>query len=752
MAYDESKLINLGHLKDAIEIVKEHIPEDTDTKVTQTLVSDSVERPILTTPTAQSSTTTTTAAFSTNVKVNASTGNLTATKFTGDGSGLNVGSVSGNAVYTTTSGKLISGSLAVTDAQATTSGTATTFVTSVTEDAKGQISVTKSDVPDMGSATASAAGTKGLVQPTAGSQDKFLRGDNTWQSVITTETQLSKGTTTGSGNAVTDISVSNHQITLTKGETFATKAELDALETAIGSPMHFKGTIGTGGTVTSLPADAKVGDTYKVITDGTYGGTSCKIGDTLICTIAGASQTWVMIPSGDEPSGTVTNIATGSGLTGGPITTTGTISHATTTANAAAAVKVGNDNLGHVVIGDELTYTDVGAAAASHAHGNVTNEGSITATGVDIASGDALAIIDSSASNKIAKTSITFDGSTATKALTQKGTWESFTNVSPAGAISPVDSGDGVVGTSDAYARQDHVHPNTSEKYAVVDSTSVNTAYVATVSNLGTLYDGATVLLYNNKVVNAASATLNINSTGAKPIYYQNAVIPASRWPLGSLGIFVYNTTIVSTGCWIMNYSYGQNTTYSNASLGTGYGTCTTAAATAAKAVTLASYTLATGGYVTVKFTYAVPANATLNVNSKGAKPIFYDNAAIKDGIIQAGDQVTFVYNGTNYYVVGILQEPRILFSTASLTLATSRWSSSGDTTYPYKATINMPGVTENFLPVVQFSDSDTLLYDFSPVSTTGSGTITIMCKTAPTTAITIPQIVCYRGQAVTLS
>lgn len=40
--------------------------------------------------------------------------------------------------------------------------------------------------------------------------------------VITSETQLSKGTTTGSGNAVTDISVSNHQITLTKGTTFLT--------------------------------------------------------------------------------------------------------------------------------------------------------------------------------------------------------------------------------------------------------------------------------------------------------------------------------------------------------------------------------------------------------------------------------------------------------------------------------------------------------------------------------------------------
>ena len=45
--------------------------------------------------------------------------------------------------------------------------------------------------------------------------------------VITSETQLSKGTTSGSGNAVTDISVSGHQITLTKGSTFALASALD---------------------------------------------------------------------------------------------------------------------------------------------------------------------------------------------------------------------------------------------------------------------------------------------------------------------------------------------------------------------------------------------------------------------------------------------------------------------------------------------------------------------------------------------
>ena len=95
-----------------------------------------------------------------------------------------------------------------------------------------------------------------------------------------------------------------------------------------------------------------------------------------------------------------------------------------------------------------------------------------------------------------------------------------------------------------------------------------------------------------------------------------------------------------------------SNTTYSNASLGQGYGTCDTAAATAAKVVTLSSYALTLGGVVAVKFTYNVPANATMNINSKGAKAIYYDGAAITANVIQAGDTATFIYDGTHYILL----------------------------------------------------------------------------------------------------
>lgn len=65
---------------------------------------------------------------------------------------------------------------------------------------------------------------------------------------------------------------------------------------------------------------------------------------------------------------------------------------------------------------------------SSHTHGNIQNGGTLQTTDVAIANGDKLVITDSSNSSKVARASITFDGSTATKALTQKGTFESFNN------------------------------------------------------------------------------------------------------------------------------------------------------------------------------------------------------------------------------------------------------------------------------------------------------------------------------------
>ena len=106
------------------------------------------------------------------------------------------------------------------------------------------------------------------------------------------------------------------------------KAVNDKID-ALPEPMIFKGSLGTGGTITDLPqaTSSNNGFTYKVITAGTYASKAAKVGDTFISD----GTDWVLIPSGDEPSGTVTSVgaqgASGSHVTvtGGPITDSGTL-------------------------------------------------------------------------------------------------------------------------------------------------------------------------------------------------------------------------------------------------------------------------------------------------------------------------------------------------------------------------------------------------------------------------------------------
>ena len=88
----------------------------------------------------------------------------------------------------------------------------------------------------------------------------------------------------------------------------------------------------------------------------------------------------------------------------------------------------------------------------------------------------------------------------------------------------------------------------------------------------------------------------------------------------------------------------------------THYGSCSTAAATAAKTVACTGFTLATGARIEVKFTVTnTAANPTLNVNSTGAKAIYYRGAAIPAGYLAADRTYAFIYNGTQYELVGDL-------------------------------------------------------------------------------------------------
>lgn len=94
------------------------------------------------------------------------------------------------------------------------------------------------------------------------------------------------------------------------------------------------------------------------------------------------------------------------------------------------------------------------------------------------------------------------------------------------------------------------------------------------------------------------------------------------------------------------------------------FGTCSTAAGTAAKTVAITGFTLAAGSRISVKFTngntagtakgtssnvIAVSSAPTLNVNSTGAKTIYVGGEPAGEGFINSGDVHDFVYDGTNW-------------------------------------------------------------------------------------------------------
>ena len=105
----------------------------------------------------------------------------------------------------------------------------------------------------------------------------------------------------------------------------------------------------------------------------------------------------------------------------------------------------------------------------------------------------------------------------------------------------------------------------------------------------------------------------------------------------------------------INSLSYNNNTYVFT----TPYGSCSTAAGTAAKTVSVDNFSLETSARVSVKFTYANTAGSpTLNVNSTGAKAIYWHGAALPSSQYwEAGAALDFIYNGTQWELIGIAKD-----------------------------------------------------------------------------------------------
>lgn len=159
--------------------------------------------------------------------------------------------------------------------------------------------------------------------------------------------------------------------------------------------------------------------------------------------------------------------------------------------------------------------------------------------------------------------------------------------------------------------------------------------------------------------------------------------------------------------------------------LGSGYLECDTAANTAAKtAVAPSSFRLKMGGIVAVKFSNAVPANATLNISSTGANAIWYRGAEITANVIHAGDTAIMVFEEdtvSKWHVVGI-NKP-----VDSSVVQNSKNPVSGGAVYTELAKkqntlTEGPGIdiTEHFVTGTTIIDYTTISVDFGNVEANG--------------------------------
>ena len=203
-------------------------------------------------------------------------------------------------------------------------------------------------------------------------------------------------------------------------------------------------------------------------------------------------------------------------------------------------------------------------------------------------------------------------------------------------------------------------------------STGASTAVKEVVCSGFTLALGAIIVVSFSQGNTAATPKLNVNSTGDKSIYVGNGTPNATtntlKWTADTWMLFVYDGAYFR---YIASRSAASIVPPDGA--GSWYGTSSTPAETAAKASSITNYRLMKGARVSITFTTAntVEGALTLNVNSTGAKTIYLNSAATSASnplLWDAGETLTFVYSGSNYYFIGKskLKYPSVIYGNGS--------------------------------------------------------------------------------------
>lgn len=265
--------------------------------------------------------------------------------------------VAGQVYFNTTTNKFRCYNGSTWDEMGTGGGTVTSVA--VSNDTNGGLSVSGSPITSSGTITVGHSNVLTNAQTTSGIYpikiDKNGHISEYGSAVdLSTYAPLSSPALTGTPTAPTPSSGDN----TTK---IATTEFVTTAISGVSGSMTFKGTVGTGGTVSTLPTTGvKVGDTYKVSVAGTYASQSAKVGDLFIATAT--TPTWAYVPSGDDTG--VTSVTAGAGLNttsndtatdGGSITSTGTLYLTKSGVTAGTYNSVTVDKYGRVTSGSNVT-------------------------------------------------------------------------------------------------------------------------------------------------------------------------------------------------------------------------------------------------------------------------------------------------------------------------------------------------------------------------------------------------------------
>lgn len=126
----------------------------------------------------------------------------------------------------------------------------------------------------------------------------------------------------------------------------------------------------------------------------------------------------------------------------------------------------------------------------------------------------------------------------------------------------------------------------------------------------------------------------------------------------------------------------------------------------------ITNFELFSGAYVHIKVG-TVGANATLNVNSTGAKDIYYNNIQISSNMLTADNIYTFIYDGTKWNVVGDIISKNILVGTTAEWQARYNYVAPSETIIVYT---NHGTITNNnttiTVPAIKIADGSTPVVD----------------------------------------